>query len=75
MSAAREAKIPGNQESIRTLTSRIEMNKDVEEEEGFTGEVMEERDLDGAADDGVDPKPPSSAEHSTGESRPHYLPY
>ncbi|RRT64991.1 hypothetical protein B296_00039458 [Ensete ventricosum] len=36
---------------------------------------MEERDLDGAADDGVNPEPPPSAEHGTGYPRPHDLPH
>ncbi|THU70299.1 hypothetical protein C4D60_Mb08t23540 [Musa balbisiana] len=36
---------------------------------------MEERDLDSAADDGVNPEPPPCAEHGAGYPRPHDLPH
>lgn len=36
---------------------------------------MEEGDLDGAADDGVDPKPPAGAEHGPGNTGAHDLPH
>lgn len=34
-----------------------------------TREIVDERDLDRAADDGVNPKPPSGAENCAGDPR------
>lgn len=42
--------------------------------DSFTGKVVEEGNLDGAAYDGVDPKPPAGAENSAGETRPENRP-
>jgi hypothetical protein len=42
---------------------------------GVTGEVVEERDGGGAADDGVDPEPPGRAEDGAGNTRTYGCPH
>lgn len=55
-----------------TRTKRGDMKSEIE---GFTRQVVEEGDLNGAADDGVNPEPPAGAEHRAGDAWSQDLPH
>jgi hypothetical protein len=83
MSAASDAKIPANPHvqphhtnEVRPQSShqgkgRVHQVRRLVEDFTLTRKVVEERDLDGAADDGVHPEPPARAEDRAGHARPH----
>lgn len=49
-------------------------NEIIERERGRTGEVVDEGNLDRAADNGINPDPPAGAENGAGDARPKDCP-
>jgi hypothetical protein len=82
MSAASDAKIPANPHAQQNQTTqlrpqsshqrkgRIYQVRGLVRDLALTRKVVEERDLDGAADDGIYPEPPACAEDRAGHARP-----